>query len=71
MGMTQSPEETVENLDRRIERWEPPTAWEAANQRELKYLKRARTNLEKNIKVKDNARKRQERRQRRSENPTF
>lgn len=30
-------------LDNRIARWKPPTAWEAANQRMLKYHKKNRT----------------------------
>lgn len=64
--MGKTPEETVDILDKRIARWKPPTVWEAANQRTLKYLKRIRTKVENGIKVKENARKRQEIRKRRN-----
>lgn len=41
-GSVQVLEDHLAKWDRRIEKWKPATAWDAANQRSLRYYKRCR-----------------------------
>jgi hypothetical protein len=47
-------ERKVESLDRQIVRWKPTNAWDAANQRPLRYMKKRRTELRKALDRKAN-----------------
>jgi hypothetical protein len=40
-------EDLAESWGRRVERWKPHTAWDAANHRELRYYKKVRRRWEK------------------------
>lgn len=62
-------EESIDNLNHRIATWKPPTPWEAANHRELKWLKQRRTELERYAVRRENEMKNIEVRERRQEGP--
>jgi hypothetical protein len=74
VGMGDQREATVEllerkldNLDRMIAEWEPTNAWDAANKRPLKYMKRQRGWMQKAVDRLANKEKKPERRRQREE----
>lgn len=49
-------EDCIGRNDKQIERWKPATAWDAANQRPLRYMKKRRTEI---MKAADRAKNRE------------